>query len=274
MENTWCSLRNTLYSTNSRDEYGRSGTITDPSLRSCEKWEAMSISKVLIIDDSITSCLYMSHSLQSVGYQTSIAQDGHEGLSLLAKFQPHCLIVDVILPGNINGYTICRHVRETDPRHALPIILVSVKNTPFDTSYGLHLGADRYLSKPFSEETLVRAVWDVLPAYHRPQPPRMSPESSRYEKMLRFEDLVPRLHESDTLLTTSNPFASARRMNRLTRQLLNNIDGHKTVRMLLEMAGLDFKHAKELLKLLYEENLIEFYDRTGRLLTESPFDSF
>ena len=117
--------------------------------------------RILIIDDSATLCLIMARALQKVGCQVSTASDGQSGLNKALQEHPHCIILDVILPG-MNGFSLCRQLRSMDPQHRLSIIMVSSKNTPVDQSWGLRQGADRYLAKPFTEEQLVETVKEVL----------------------------------------------------------------------------------------------------------------
>ena len=123
--------------------------------------------KVLIIDDSATSSLFMSQALRRAGYQVITASDGNEGLVKVIQERPHCLLLDVVLPG-ISGFGICRQLRAMDPQHKLSIIMVSSKNTKLDQTWGLRQGADRYLPKPFSEEALLQTVAEVL--HIQPQP--------------------------------------------------------------------------------------------------------
>lgn len=117
--------------------------------------------KVLIIDDSATSCLLMARALQKAGYQVFTATNGRDGMAKALQERPHCLILDVVLPG-MSGFGLCRQLRAIDPQRSLSIIMVSTKNTALDLSWGLRQGADRYLPKPFSEETLVQTVEEVL----------------------------------------------------------------------------------------------------------------
>src|SRR6266516_6358570 len=112
------------------------------------------VPKVLIIVDSRSACLFMASALEKTGFQVITALNGQEGLTKAFQERPNCLILDVILPG-INGFDLCRRLRAMDPQHHMPIILISSKNTPLDQRWGLRQGADRYLSKPFTEETLV-----------------------------------------------------------------------------------------------------------------------
>ena len=117
--------------------------------------------KILVIDDSATLCLIMAHALEQAGYQVITASNGNDGLKKALQERPHCVIIDVVLPG-ISGFGLCRQLRALDPRRNLSIIMVSTKNTNLDHSWGLRQGADRYLPKPFSDETLVQLVEEVL----------------------------------------------------------------------------------------------------------------
>src|SRR5437763_15991453 len=117
--------------------------------------------KVLIIDDSSTFCLIMASALERAGFQVLIAIDGNEGLAKAIQERPHCVIIDVVLPG-ISGFGLCRQLRALDPHKNLSIIMVSTKNTSLDHSWGIRQGADRYLPKPFSDEALVHTVEEVL----------------------------------------------------------------------------------------------------------------
>lgn len=117
--------------------------------------------KVLVIDDSATICLIMARALQKAGYQVITASNGNDGLTKALQERPHCVILDVVLPG-ISGYGLCRQLRALDPQRNLSIIMVSTKNTRLDRSWGLRQGADRYLPKPFSAEMLVQTVKEVI----------------------------------------------------------------------------------------------------------------
>src|SRR5437868_9456641 len=107
--------------------------------------------RIFIIDDSVTDCLLISHSLRQLGFEVSMATDGREGLGKIMADPPLCLILDIVLP-SINGYAICRRIRERDPQHRMPIIIVSSKCSDLDRNYALALGADRYLAKPFTAD--------------------------------------------------------------------------------------------------------------------------
>ncbi|HEY6540703.1 MAG TPA: response regulator [Ktedonobacteraceae bacterium] len=119
--------------------------------------------KILVVDDSPTICLFMTRALEKVGYRVITASNGNEGLQKTFQERPHCLVIDVVLPG-MSGFSLCRQIRSLDPQRRLPIIMVSTKNTPLDQSWGLRQGADRYLPKPFTDEMLVNTVNEVMQA--------------------------------------------------------------------------------------------------------------
>ena len=121
--------------------------------------------KVLVVDDSATSSLFISQALRKAGYHVITATDGNEGMAKAVEERPHCLILDVVLPG-VSGFGVCRQLRAMDPQRNLSIIMVSSKNTQMDQTWGLRQGADRYLPKPFTEETLLQTVEEVLLTKH------------------------------------------------------------------------------------------------------------
>ncbi len=108
----------------------------------------------------------MTRALENAGYEVLTATNGNAGLQKALSERPHCIILDVVLPG-ISGFGLCRQLRAMDPQRRISIIMVSTKNTALDQSWGLRQGADRYLPKPFSDETLVQAVEEVLQAHQR-----------------------------------------------------------------------------------------------------------
>jgi CheY-like chemotaxis protein len=131
------------------------------TIRKKDHYYVPNSAKVLVIDNSTTLCLIMSRALEKAGYQVITASNGNEGLAKALQVRPHCVIIDVVLPG-ISGFGLCRQLRALDPQRNLSIIMVSTKNTSLDHSWGLRQGADRYLPKPFSDEALVQSVEEVL----------------------------------------------------------------------------------------------------------------
>jgi DNA-binding response OmpR family regulator len=124
-------------------------------------YRMVNVPKVLVVDDSATSSLFISQALRNAGYQVVTAANGREGIHKAVQERPHCLILDVVLP-EMSGFGVCRQLRALDPERNLSIIMVSSKNTPMDRHWGLRQGADRYLPKPFSADVLLHMVKEVL----------------------------------------------------------------------------------------------------------------
>ena len=228
--------------------------------------------KVLVIDDSATVCLFMASALEKAGYQVIIATDGRDGLMKALQERPDCLVLDVVLPG-VSGFDVCRQLRARDPLRRLPIIMVSVKDTPLDQNWGLGQGADRYLPKPFSEETLVQLVKEVLSERFRPPwTQRIAvvnpPSPPREEPSLTLNKLIPHRSEDANLMSSSNPLSrSVVISDKQARRLYAAIDGQKNVEELCMVIHLDVKHAHKVLQLLLDQQLIHLYG-PGRRLTE------
>lgn len=221
--------------------------------------------KILIIDDSATACLFMASALEKAEYHVIIATDGREGLMKALQEHPDCLILDVVLPG-FSGFEVCRQLRARDPLHRLPIIMVSIKSTPWDRSWGLGQGADRYLLKPFTEETLVQVVEEVL--LEHLQPPwtqriaaLQSYSPPRQEPPLTLNRLIPHRDEDANLMSSSNPLSgSVVISDKQARRLYNAIDGRKNVEELCMITNLDVKQASTLLQFLLMQHLIHLYE--------------
>lgn len=131
---------------------------------------------VLIIDDSPTSCFYMETILRNEGYQVKSIGDGRQGLQMILRERPHCVVLDVVLPG-MSGYEICRHIRSNTLLRELPIVMVSTKSTPVDKAWAFRQGATHYLVKPFKEDEMAGAVKESLVRYGLPVV-QLSPSST------------------------------------------------------------------------------------------------
>ncbi len=116
---------------------------------------------VLVVDDSWTELTWMANALQANGYRVITANDGDEALAKVLAERPDCVILDVVLPKQ-NGFQVCRRLKQQAHSREIPVILISVKQTPTDQQWGLQQGAALYLPKPFSPEVLVQSVKRVL----------------------------------------------------------------------------------------------------------------
>jgi DNA-binding response OmpR family regulator len=115
----------------------------------------MSASSVLIVEDDPALLRGLKDNFEAQNYSVQLARDGREGLAAALANPPDLLVLDIMLP-KLNGYEICRALRER--RFEMPIIMLTAKGQEEDIVRGLELGADDYVTKPFSiRELLARA---------------------------------------------------------------------------------------------------------------------
>src|SRR6185436_4106303 len=107
---------------------------------------------VLIVEDDPVLLRGLKDNFEAQGYLVQLARDGREGLSAALAAPPDLLLLDIMLPG-MNGYEICRAVRAK--RLEMPIIMLTAKGREEDIIRGLELGADDYVTKPFSIRELL-----------------------------------------------------------------------------------------------------------------------
>ena len=117
--------------------------------------------KILLVEDEPNIARVVAYNLEKAGYQVSVAPEGQQALEQIRRDAPALILLDLMLPG-VDGLEVCRRVR-ADPKTArLPIIMLTAKTEETDRVVGLELGADDYLSKPFSPRELVARVKAVL----------------------------------------------------------------------------------------------------------------
>jgi len=115
--------------------------------------------KVLIVEDDPGISLSLKDEFESLGYMVFKAENGRKGLAVARQESPDLIILDLMLPG-IDGYEVCRELRNEGNR--TPIIMLTAKNKEIDKVLGLELGADDYVTKPFSIRELMARVRAVL----------------------------------------------------------------------------------------------------------------
>lgn len=125
--------------------------------------------RVLVVEDEDSILMSLEFLLGQAGYTVTTAKDGAAGLRAIEQ-QPHDLILlDVMLP-LIDGYELCRLIRENPTRKATRIMLLTARGRESEIARGLALGADAYLTKPFSTRELMDKVRALLPAPGAPEP--------------------------------------------------------------------------------------------------------
>jgi DNA-binding response OmpR family regulator len=118
------------------------------------------VSKVLIVDDEPNIVLSLEFLMDQRGYETRVARDGDEALAEVERFQPDLVLLDVMLPRR-DGFEVCQALR-AEGWSELKILMLTAKGRDVEIEKGLALGADGYVTKPFSTAELVARVADML----------------------------------------------------------------------------------------------------------------
>lgn len=144
--------------------------------------------RILIVDDDENIAELISLYLIKECFSTEIAYNGRDALALVNSFNPHLILLDIMLP-DIDGYEICTEIRKT---RQTPIIMLSAKGEVFDKVLGLKLGADDYMMKPFDSNELVARVKAVLrrSAPMMPEKSVVAVQTDYQGEFVEYEDLL------------------------------------------------------------------------------------
>ena len=124
------------------------------------------MSRIVVVEDDTDIAEVVSHHLRKAGYETEVITSGNEVLSRLLHIPPDLVILDLMLPG-MNGIEVCRAIRNEKRISNIPIIMLTAKVSESDRIIGLEIGADDYVTKPFSPKELVARVGAVLRRVNR-----------------------------------------------------------------------------------------------------------
>jgi len=115
--------------------------------------------KILIVEDEREMARGLKDILEFEGYEVTTAGTGKEGLQAVTRREPDCILLDLMLP-DINGYQVCEEIRRQ--KNKTPIIMLTAKAQDYDKIRGLEVGADDYMTKPFSVGELLARVKAIL----------------------------------------------------------------------------------------------------------------
>jgi DNA-binding response OmpR family regulator len=115
--------------------------------------------KILVVEDDEAILLGLEENLKYAGYRVWTAKDGNEGLKAAMETAPDLILLDLMLPG-MSGYEVCRDLRGKGKN--MPIIMLTARQDEFDKVHGFEVGADDYVTKPFSINELLARVRAVL----------------------------------------------------------------------------------------------------------------
>ena len=117
--------------------------------------------KVLIVDDEPNIVLSLEILMKKAGFEVAVARDGEEALAQVAAFGPDLVLLDVMMPKK-SGYEVCEILRADPSRAGMKIVMLSAKGRDTEVAKGMALGADAYVTKPFSTKDLVAQVAGLL----------------------------------------------------------------------------------------------------------------
>jgi DNA-binding response OmpR family regulator len=162
----------------------RDGVPADPGGRVAGPYAGLMGQRVLVVDDDPTVSDVVRRYLERADLEVELASDGHEALGAYQRRRPDLVVLDLMLPG-IDGLEVCRLLRRDDP--VLPIVMLTALGDEADRVLGLELGADDYVTKPFSPRELLLRVQSVL---RRSRPPGGDGPADGAGEVLRDGDLV------------------------------------------------------------------------------------
>jgi phosphate regulon transcriptional regulator PhoB len=119
------------------------------------------------VDDEPSIVDVLTYNLTKAGRQPIVARDGAQALRLARAERPDLVILDLMLPG-IDGLEVCRRLKKNPKTASLPVIMLTAKGTETDKIVGLEVGADDYLTKPFSNKELLARIRAILRRFEKP----------------------------------------------------------------------------------------------------------
>ena len=117
--------------------------------------------KILIVDDEPNIVISLEYLMKKEGFQVAIATDGDAALAMAAEFRPDLVLLDVMMPKK-SGYEVCQQMRSDAALADIKVLMLTAKGRETEVAKGVALGADAYVTKPFSTKELVARVKSLL----------------------------------------------------------------------------------------------------------------
>jgi len=135
---------------------------------------------ILIVEDEKDIAELIAYNLQREGFRTRIADTGEKALNQVRRSPPDLILLDLMLPG-VDGREVCRRLKSQEPGRGIPVVILTARGEDTDIVAGLELGADDYITKPFSPKVLVARLRTVLRRREEP--------SAESQNLLQLHDL-------------------------------------------------------------------------------------
>ena len=117
--------------------------------------------KILIVDDEPNIVMSLEYIFKKENFKVFIARDGKEAIEIAGNTIPDIILLDIMMP-NVDGFQVLKYLKENEDLRKIKVLFLSAKNKVSDIELGLQLGADKYMSKPFSIKKLVKEVKELL----------------------------------------------------------------------------------------------------------------
>ena len=117
--------------------------------------------RILLVDDEADFVEVLRVRLEDSNYEVIVAYDGEEGLEISEREEPDLIILDIMLP-KISGFDVCRKLKIDENFKNIPIIMLTAKFQPNDIKFGMAMGADAYITKPFEPQVLLEKMRELL----------------------------------------------------------------------------------------------------------------
>lgn len=117
--------------------------------------------KILIVDDEPNIVMTLEYAFKKKDFEVYIARDGSEALQILEKNIPDVVLLDIMMP-NVDGYQTLQYIKNTEALKSTKVVFLTAKNKESDIEKGIQLGADKYLTKPFSVKKIVSEILGLL----------------------------------------------------------------------------------------------------------------
>ncbi|WP_431134517.1 response regulator [Psychroserpens mesophilus] len=117
--------------------------------------------KILIVDDEPNIVMSLEYTFKKQDFEVYIARDGSEALEILKQEVPDIVLLDIMMP-NVDGYQTLTHIKKAKGLEHTKVVFLTAKNKASDIEKGLKLGADKYLTKPFSVKKIVSEILELI----------------------------------------------------------------------------------------------------------------
>ncbi|OCQ95723.1 response regulator receiver protein [Nostoc sp. MBR 210] len=215
--------------------------------------------KILVIEDEVQICSNIQQILGLSDFQTVSANNGIDGLRLAKSEKPDLICCDIMMP-DLDGYGVLKALREDHETDSIPVILLTAKVERSDLRHGMELGADDYITKPFSPEELLKAIEMRLARVAKPTLMKQQYEKERQQNIKLKQEIQvsqQKLEETKQLADMRNDV-----LEKLLQDLSNPLSNINMAVHMLKQAQSD-NDRDRYLKILQEE-----YDREIMLLNE------